>query len=56
MTKQDVSEYLQVSVRTIERLIASGELTAHGIAGKTRIHPDDLAAYLKNTRRPMDPK
>ena len=56
LTKTEVADYLRVSVRSVERFIESGDLAAHGIGGKTRIHPDDLAAYLRAARRPIDPK
>jgi excisionase family DNA binding protein len=51
LTLDDVAEHLQVSRRTVERLIAAGELAATRIGAATRVHPDDLRAFVERLRR-----
>ena len=46
-----VAEGLDVSTRTVRRLIASGELAACRLRRSVRVHPDDLAAYIDRRRR-----
>ncbi len=48
-TKQQSAERLNVSVRTLNRAIAQGRLTAHRINGGHvyRFHRDDLDRYLR---------
>ncbi|HOP78929.1 MAG TPA: helix-turn-helix domain-containing protein [Armatimonadota bacterium] len=52
LTAKQVAEYLNVSERTVWRLIDSGELP-HIKIGKqtTRIKPEDLEAYVNRQRR-----
>jgi excisionase family DNA binding protein len=42
---------LGVSVRTVRRLIAAGELPAHRIGRSVRVSADDLARFLAARRR-----
>jgi excisionase family DNA binding protein len=42
----ETSELLQVSRRTVERLVAAGELRAVRIGAAIRVEPKDLRAYL----------
>jgi excisionase family DNA binding protein len=45
-----VAEGLDVSTRTVRRLIARGELVACRLGRSLRVHPDDLAAYIDRQR------
>jgi excisionase family DNA binding protein len=45
-----VAEGLDVSTRTVRRLIAAGELAACRLGRLVRVHPDDLAAYIERRR------
>jgi excisionase family DNA binding protein len=45
-----VAEGLDVSARTVRRLIAKGELVACRLGRSVRVHPDDLAAYIDRHR------
>ncbi|WP_206035726.1 helix-turn-helix domain-containing protein [Roseomonas sp. HF4] len=42
----DVADYLGVSIRTVRRLIARGELRAHRVGRSLRIQDVELAAYV----------
>ena len=42
-----VATHLQVSPRTVYRLIAAGEIRAVKIRGSTRVHPQTLEAYVR---------
>jgi excisionase family DNA binding protein len=45
-----VAEGLDVSTRTVRRLIAKGELVACRLGRSVRVHPEDLAAYVNRQR------
>jgi len=45
-TIPETAEILNVSARTVRRLIADGELPAHRIRGLVRISDADIAAFL----------
>jgi excisionase family DNA binding protein len=45
-----VAEGLDVSTRTVRRLIASGEVVACRLGRSVRVHPDDLAACVNRQR------
>ena len=45
-----VAEGLDVSTRTVRRLIAAGELVACRFGRSVRVHPDDLVAYIRRRR------
>ena len=45
-TIAEAAEILNVSQRTVRRIIQSGELRAHRIRGLIRISDADIAAYL----------
>lgn len=50
---EEVAEALRVSVRTVYNIVRRGDLTACRIGlgdGRIRVHPDDLAAYVKRLR------
>jgi excisionase family DNA binding protein len=42
----EVADYLGVSIRTVRRLIARGELRAHRVGRSLRIQDAELAAYV----------
>lgn len=53
LTKRGVSHYLGISERTVDRLVASGRLTAFTVGGHRRFRLDDIHAYLlRNEVRP----
>jgi len=45
-----VAKQLDVSTRTVRRLIEKGELAYHRIGGSIRVTPADLERLLRNTR------
>jgi excisionase family DNA binding protein len=45
-TINETAQILNVSARTVRRLIQSGELPAHRIRGLLRISDADIAAFL----------
>jgi len=49
---EDVADAMQVSASTVKRLIGSGKLRAVKVERATRVHRDDLAAYLDGLRQP----
>jgi|LNFM01.1.fsa_nt_gb excisionase family DNA binding protein len=50
LSVQGVAEFLDVSTKTVRRLIANGVLKAHRIGGSLRISEEDLRAYLARCR------
>ena len=46
----DVAKRLAVSVTTVRRLIAAGKLQTVRIGRALRIRPDDLEAYIENSK------
>jgi excisionase family DNA binding protein len=50
LTRGDVAERLQVSIKTIDRWIKSGELPAAKLGGLVRISERDLAVLLAKSR------
>jgi excisionase family DNA binding protein len=55
LTKRDASALLRVSVRTVERLIASGSLRTVTVSASPRIRRSDLEAYVNSlTTAPAD--
>jgi excisionase family DNA binding protein len=57
MNKQEAAEYLNISVRTLQRLTADGALIAGMVKGKTGLvtdyTKDDLDAYKKRAAEPQ---
>jgi excisionase family DNA binding protein len=45
-----VAERLDVSTKTVRRLIASGNLRAHHVGRQVRVSEEDLALYLADGR------
>ena len=50
LTVRDAAARLQVSERTLWRLIARGELAIHRVGRSVRIAPSDLGALLEGSR------
>jgi excisionase family DNA binding protein len=50
MTKEQAARYLQVSVRTVDRLRERGELAWSDVGNLVRITRSSLDAYLANER------
>lgn len=50
LTVQQAADLLKVSVRTVRRLIAVGELRPVRIGAAVRIAPEDLTAYIDTLR------
>ena len=51
-TIDQTAEIFDVSPRTVRRLIASGELSAHYLGRLVRISDADIAAFLAANRSP----
>ena len=49
-TLDDVAERLVISRRSVEKLIASGQLASVKIGKSRRVSEDDLAAYIDGLR------
>ena len=64
MTRKEVAEHLRVSVRTVDRMIASGQLPVRRVLGGVRFLRSDVEDYLKceprhftnNKHKPQDKK
>ena len=50
MTREQVAEFLQVNVRTVDRLIKSGKLKAFKVGQQVRIEQADLDAYIEQQK------
>ncbi|WP_371929779.1 MULTISPECIES: helix-turn-helix domain-containing protein [Brevundimonas] len=50
MTKAEVSQRLQVSIKTIERWMASGELPVHRFGKSVRISAADYRVFVERGR------
>lgn len=49
---RDVARTLNVSERTVETLIAMGELRPLWVKGQRRFHPDTVDAYVRSSSTP----
>ena len=49
-TRQEVSSFLNLSLRTVDRHIAAGKLRVHKLGRTVRISEDDLRAFLALSR------
>jgi excisionase family DNA binding protein len=49
-TRADLCRLLQVTERTVDKLLARGEIRSYKIGGSRRIDPADLAHYLAAQR------
>lgn len=52
LTKREAAAALRISVRTLERLIASGALSTIRVADSTRVRRIDLEKYIEEMARP----
>ena len=50
LTIPDVAEHLQLSTKTIRRLIERGDLPSHRIDRQLRVAPNDLGALIHRSR------
>ncbi len=48
LTIPEVAELLQVSTKTVRRMIASGDLPAHRLGRQWRIGPAELERFLRS--------
>ena len=55
MTLDQVAQYLQVSTRTVQRLIADGSLTGIKVGRQWRFRSTDVAAALVNLEHERQP-
>jgi excisionase family DNA binding protein len=46
MTKSEVADQLQVSLRTVDRLRTTGNLKSLRVRGTVRFHPEDVRAFI----------
>jgi hypothetical protein len=46
-----VAKIFEVSARAIQNRVASGQMPARDLPGRMRFLPDDLEAYLANSKR-----
>lgn len=46
LTLEEVADFLKTSVKTVRRLIGSGELPAFKVRGQLRVRKSDLEAYI----------
>lgn len=51
LTKVEVAQRLQVSIKTIERWMASGDLPVHRFGKSVRISTADFRSLVDNTRK-----
>jgi excisionase family DNA binding protein len=51
LTSEQAAEYLQVSLRTIKKLMSDGQLAYIKVGRSTRLHRDDIDDYLARNRR-----
>lgn len=50
MTKQEVCDWLRISMRTLERLVEQGHLPSIKLDHAVRFHPDDIRAFIESRR------
>lgn len=50
LTMRHVADRLNVSYRTVERLVASGQLPCKRVGTLVRIHPADFRAYIERDK------
>lgn len=49
-TKREVCEQLKISERTLERMLAAGEIDAYRVGGQVRISDEHIEYYLLSNR------
>jgi excisionase family DNA binding protein len=50
LSKEDAARELGIGLRTLERLLAEGELTPVRIRGRVLVEPDELARFVRQSR------
>ena len=50
LTIADVADQLQVSTKTVRRMITRGDLPVHRLGRQIRVAPHDLGAFLHRSR------
>lgn len=50
LTRRDVAERLELSLRTVDRLVATGGIAHHRIGDLVRFTKRDLADFVKRSR------
>lgn len=55
LSVQEVAKRLNITPRTVNRMIERGELPAYKVSGLYRIDEKDLQAYLDANRTKKDP-
>ena len=53
LTRAQAANYLQVSIKTIQRAIDAGTLKASKIGRTVRIHKDDIDHYLRDNPKAL---
>ena len=51
LSVREVAERLAVSRKTVYRLLERGDLPSVKIGWTVRVHPDDLAEFIKTNRK-----
>lgn len=51
MNIREVARFLNVSTKTVYRLLDRGELTAVKVGARWRIHPDAVREYLEAVKK-----
>ncbi len=51
-TKKEAAEMLRISVRTLERLLSTGEIRAIKVGKQVRISDDQVSHYLRSNLMP----
>jgi excisionase family DNA binding protein len=51
LEKPEVAEQLRVSVKTVERLVAAGDLQPVRIRDRILFDPQDVLAYIESRKR-----
>ena len=49
LTSKDVARWLNVSERSVTRLVERGDLRAHRVGGVLRYDPEDVRRYIERT-------
>jgi excisionase family DNA binding protein len=50
-TIRDVADRFNLSARTVQRLVETGELASHKFSGAVRISEADLQSFIARSRR-----
>lgn len=53
LSRRDAAQSLGITIQTLSRLIARGELQAYKVGGRVRIAPEALERFLENNQLTM---